>query len=147
MVNFYPAFVDEGWRRYWKSREKERDALREAVEAEYRERGEPVLYSVQMQVDRDFYAQHADEMKLPGIEAVVEHIDYVARVAGIDHVGLGSDFDGFSLLPEGIASAADLPKITAALMERGYTAEQMKKILGGNLLRVIQAVQAEAQTE
>ena len=147
MVNFYPAFVDEGWRRYWKSREKERDALREAVEAEYRERGEPVPYSVQMQVDRDFYAQHADEMKLPGIEAVVEHIDYVAQVAGIDHVGLGSDFDGFSLLPEGIASAADLPKITSALMERGYTAEQMKKILGGNLLRVMRAVQAEARTE
>jgi membrane dipeptidase len=68
-------------------------------------------------------------------------------VAGIDHVGLGSDFDGFSLLPEGIASAADLPKITTALMARGYTAEQMKKILGGNLLRVMAAVQAEARTE
>jgi len=147
MVNFYPSFVDERWRKLWKSTEKERDALREAAESEYRERGEPVPYSVQMQVDRDFYAQHADEMKLPGIEAVVEHIDYVARVAGIDHVGLGSDFDGFSLLPEGIASAADLPKITAALMERGYTAEQMKKILGGNLLRVMAAVQAEARME
>jgi len=147
MVNFYPSFVDERWRKLWKSTEKERDALREAAEAEYRERGEPVPYSVHMQVDRDFYAQHAGEMKLPGIDAVVEHIDYVAQVAGIDHVGLGSDFDGFSLLPEGIASAADLPKITAALMARGYTAEQMKKILGGNLLRVMGAVQAEAHTE
>ena len=147
MVNFYPSFVDERWRKLWKATEKERDALREAVEAEYRERGEPVPYSVQMQVDRDFYAQHADEMQLPGIEAVVKHIDYVALVAGIDHVGLGSDFDGFSLLPEGIASAADLPKITAALMALGYTAEQMKKILGGNLLRVMRAVQAEAHTE
>jgi len=147
MVNFYPAFVDESWRRIWKACEKERDALREAVEAEYRERGEPVPYSVQMQVDRDFYAQRADVMQLPGIDAVVEHIDYVAKVAGIDHVGLGSDFDGFSLLPEGIASAADLPKLTAALMGRGYTAEQMKKILGGNLLRVMATVQAEARTE
>jgi membrane dipeptidase len=147
MVNFYPAFVDEGWRRIWKSCETERDALREAVETEYRERGEPVPYGVQMQVDRDFYAQHAGEMQLPGIEAVVEHIDYVAKVAGIDHVGLGSDFDGFSLLPQGISSAADLPKITQALMERGYTAEQMKKILGGNMLRVMAAVQAEARTE
>jgi membrane dipeptidase len=147
MVNFYPAFVDERWRRVWKACEKERDALREAVEAEYREHGEPVPYSVQTQVDRDFYAQRAGDMQLPGIEAVVEHIDYVAKVAGIDHVGLGSDFDGFSLLPEGIASAADLPKLTAALMERGYTAEQMKKILGGNLLRVMATVQAEARTE
>ena len=147
MVNFYPAFVDERWRRHWKSTEKERDALREAVEAEYRERGDPVPYGVQMQVDRDYYAQHADEMKLPGLEAVVEHIDYVAQVAGIDHVGLGSDFDGISLLPEGMKSAADLPKITAALMARGYTAEKMKKILGGNLLRVMGAVQAVARTE
>ena len=147
MVNFYPSFVDERWRRLWKSTEKERDALREAAEAGYREREEPVPYSVQMQVDRDFYAAHATEMQLPGIDAVVEHIDYVAKVAGIDHVGLGSDFDGFSLLPEGIASAADLPKITAALMERGYTPEQMKKILGGNLLRVFKEVQQEARTE
>jgi membrane dipeptidase len=147
MVNFYPSFVDERWRRHWKASETERDALREAVEAEYRGRGEPVPYSVQMQVDRDYYAEHAGEMQLPGIEAVVEHIDYVAKVAGIDHVGLGSDFDGFSLLPEGIESAADLPKITVALMERGYTAEQMKKILGGNLLRVFSEVQQEARTE
>jgi len=147
MVNFYPAFVDERWRKEWKATEKERDALRQSVEAEYRERGEPVPYSVQMQVDRDFYARRKGEMRLPGIEAVIEHIDYVAQVAGIDHVGLGSDFDGFSLLPEGIASAADLPKITSALMERGYTAEQMKKILGGNLLRVMAAVEAEAKTE
>jgi len=147
MVNFYPAFVDERWRREWKACEPERDALRAAVEAKYRERGEPVPYSVQMQVDRDFYAQRSGEMKLPGLDAVIDHIDYVAKVAGIDHVGLGSDFDGFSLLPEGIRSAADLPKITAALMERGYTAEQMKKILGGNLLRVMAAVQAEARTE
>jgi membrane dipeptidase len=147
MVNFYPSFVDERWRKLWKSTEKERDALREAVESGYRERGEPVPYSVQMQVDRDYYAEHRGEMQLPGIDAVVEHIDYVARVAGIDHVGLGSDFDGFSLLPEGMASAADLPKLTTALMARGYSAEQMKKILGGNLLRVMAAVQAEAKTE
>jgi len=147
MVNFYPSFVDERWRRHWKASETERDALRASVEAEYRERGEPVPYSVQMQVDRDYYAEHAGEMQLPGIDAVVGHIDYVAQVAGIDHVGLGSDFDGFSLLPEGIESAADLPKITAALMERGYTAEQMKKILGGNLLRVFGEVQQEARTE
>jgi membrane dipeptidase len=146
MVNFYPSFVDEEWRKLWKSTEKERDALREAVEAEYRERAEPVPYSVQMQVDRDYYTQHP-EMKLPGIEAVVQHIDYVAQVAGIDHVGLGSDFDGFSLLPDGMKSAADLPKLTEALMGRGYTSEQMKKILGGNLLRVMAEVQAEAKTE
>jgi membrane dipeptidase len=68
-------------------------------------------------------------------------------VAGIDHVGLGSDFDGFALLPDGLKSAADLPKITAALEERGYTAEQLRKLLGGNLLRVFGDVVAEAARE
>jgi membrane dipeptidase len=58
-------------------------------------------------------------------------------VAGIDHVGLGSDFDGVNgATPEGIDSAADLPKITQALLDRGYHAEEIRKILGGNLLRV-----------
>ena len=60
----------------------------------------------------------------------------------MDHVGLGSDFDGVSgQLPEGMDSAADLPKITAALLERGYSAEACHKILGGNLLRVMREVE------
>ncbi|HEU4636675.1 MAG TPA: membrane dipeptidase, partial [Edaphobacter sp.] len=60
----------------------------------------------------------------------------------IDHVGIGTDFDGIPVPPEGIDSAADLPKVTKALMARGYTAEDMHKLLGGNLLRVFLAVQA-----
>jgi membrane dipeptidase len=60
----------------------------------------------------------------------------------VDHVGLGSDFDGVSgATPEGMDSAADLPKITQALLDRGYRAEDIKKILGGNLLRVFRQVE------
>jgi membrane dipeptidase len=65
----------------------------------------------------------------------------MVKIAGIDHVGLGSDFDGVSCTPQGIDSAADLPKITQALHERGYNAEQLKKILGANLLRVFSEVE------
>ena len=73
-------------------------------------------------------------------------IDHIAKVAGVDHVGIGSDFDGISgQLPEGIDSAADLPKITEALMARGYTAEDCRKILGGNLLRVFREVEQVAR--
>jgi membrane dipeptidase len=61
---------------------------------------------------------------------------------GADHVGIGTDFDGISALPEGIDSAADLPKVTAALLERGHSAEDLRKILGGNLLRVFAEIQA-----
>jgi len=74
---------------------------------------------------------------------LIDHIDHIAKVAGVDHVGLGSDFDGINgQLPQGIDSPADLPKITAALMARGYSAEDCRKILGGNLLRVFREVEA-----
>jgi membrane dipeptidase len=62
------------------------------------------------------------------------------RVAGIDHVGVGSDFDGIPCLPLGIDSAADLPRITEALHARGYGADDLRKLLGGNLLRVFREV-------
>jgi len=73
---------------------------------------------------------------------LIDHIDHIAKVAGADHVGLGSDFDGVSgATPQGIDSASDLPKITQALLERGYSAEDIAKILGGNLMRVFREVE------
>jgi membrane dipeptidase len=75
----------------------------------------------------------------------------MAKVAGVDHVGLGSDFDGVSgAMPEGIDSAADLPRITQALLDRGYSEKDIHKILGGNLLRVfgeVERVSREMQAE
>jgi len=148
MVNFYPSFIDEHWRTTWTATLPEREPLYAAAAAPYLERGEPVPYSVPVGVDRKFYAERmAATLPLVPLDALIDHFDHIAQVAGIDHVGIGSDFDGFALLPAGINSAADLPKITAALMARGYTAEQMKKILGGNLLRVMAEVQAEATKE
>ena len=86
----------------------------------------------------------------PPLKSLIDHIDHIAKVAGVDHVGLGSDFDGVSgATPQGIDSAADLPKITQALLDRGYSAKDIKKILGGNLLRVfgeVERVSHEMQT-
>ena len=145
MVNFYASFIDESWRQAWSATSVEREALYFHAAAPYRDRNEPVPYHVMLKVDRDFYAEHIQStVKLPSIDSLIDHFDHVAKVAGIDHVGIGSDFDGFSLLPQGIASAADLPAITEALMSRGYTGDQMKKILGGNAMRVFTEVQAEA---
>jgi membrane dipeptidase len=59
----------------------------------------------------------------------------------VEHVGLGSDFDGNPAMPQGMDSAADLPKITQALLDRGYAAPQIKAILGGNLVRVFRRVE------
>jgi membrane dipeptidase len=78
----------------------------------------------------------------PPFKVLIDHIDHIAKVAGVDHVGLGSDFDGVSgATPQGMDSAADLPKITQALLDRGYGADDIKKILGGNLLRVFGQVE------
>jgi membrane dipeptidase len=146
MVNFYPPFIDGAWTKAWLRKIPERDAMRAAVAAPYRERGEPVPFTVTVAADRAFYEEHLRAtLPLTPLSTLVDHIDHVARVAGIDHVGIGSDFDGIQFLPEGLDSAADLPKITDALTERGYTAEQLQKLLGGNLLRVFGAVQAAAE--
>src|SRR5216684_3871339 len=77
--------------------------------------------------------------KLPhvGWERIIDHIDHAVKLVGADHVGLGSDFDGASM-PEGMEDASKLPKITEALMRRGYKDEDIRKILGGNLLRVME---------
>ncbi len=148
MVNFYPSFIDERWRTTWDATLTERNALYAAAAASFREHGKPVPYDIPLTVDRQFYAEHL-QAKLPRapLDSLIDHFGHIAQVAGIDHVGIGTDFDGFPLLPEGIRSAADLPKITTAVMTRGYTAEQMKKLLGGNLLRVFAEVQAEAAKE
>jgi membrane dipeptidase len=74
------------------------------------------------------------------LEALIDHIDHMVGVAGADHVGLGSDFDGVDSLPVGIDDVSDMPKITAALLERGYAPEDVRKILGENLLRVLREV-------
>ncbi len=145
MVNFYPAFIDAAWRDGWSATKAERNFLYEEITKAYRDRGEPIPYDAFMSADRRYYAESLkDKLPLAPLSALIDHIDHVAQVAGIDHVGLGSDFDGFPILPEGLSSAADLPKITAALVERGYRPEHLNKLLGGNLLRVFDAVQAKA---
>lgn len=100
------------------------------------------------QEDRAAFEAEWDRTHPPrptAIEAVVEQVDYGIRLIGIDHIGLGSDFDGVSgNLPEGLRSVADYPNLIAALQARGYPDEDLKKILGGNLLRVWSAVEAGA---
>jgi membrane dipeptidase len=140
MVNLFPAFIDENWRSAWNASSPERSKAQDALEAEYKAKGLPVPYTASDKIDREFAARIG---RAP-FDSLIAHFDYVIKVAGIDHVGIGTDFDGIPVPPEGIDSAADLPKITVALMARGYTADDMKKLLGGNLLRVFREVQAAA---
>jgi membrane dipeptidase len=71
---------------------------------------------------------------------VVDHIDHIVKLVGIDHVGIGSDFDGVQAVPADLSSVADLPNLTKELLRRGYSEEDIDKILGGNMLRVMEQV-------
>ena len=83
----------------------------------------------------------ADKPEERTLDKLLDHIDHMARVAGVDHVGLGSDFDGFEDPPiPGLEDATHFPHITAGLLARGYSEEAVRKILGGNLLRVFEEI-------
>ena len=101
---------------------------------------EPQTPEVKKQLDAA-KAALAPKLPRPPLSDLIDHIDHMVKVAGVDHVGLGSDFDGIDCSPQGLDSAADLPKITQALYERGYTAADLDKILGGNLMRVFGEVE------
>ena len=79
------------------------------------------------------------------LEETVAHIDRIVKIAGVDHVGIGTDFDGVTCVPRGLEDVSKFPALTRALLERGYSAEQIRKIYGGNLLRVMRAAEAAAQ--
>ena len=100
--------------------------------------GKQVTYADEDRITREWMAK----IPRPPFTVLIDHIDHIAKVAGVDHVGLGSDFDGVSgATPAGMDSAADLPKITQALLDRGYSAEDIRKILGGNVMRVFKEVE------
>jgi membrane dipeptidase len=89
---------------------------------------------------RPEFHRRMGEVPLPPVSVLVDHIEHAVSVAGIDHVGLGSDFDGISFGPEGLEDVSKLPAITGELVRRGYPVEDIRKILGGNLLRLFEAV-------
>ena len=138
MVNFFPAFIDEQWRQSWNAQREERMAAHALLEKQYA--GAPVPFQASNRLDREF----AIRIGRAPFDSLVDHFEYMIDVAGIDHIGIGTDFDGIPQPPNCIDTAADLPKITEALMARGRSAEDLHKILGGNLLRVFRDIQSGA---
>jgi membrane dipeptidase len=137
-VNFYSAFVDQNFRNANEAQDKDENAAVQNYLDSLKAQGKPVNYIEKDRIEREWNAK----IPRPPFKSLIDHIDHIAKVAGIDHVGLGSDFDGVSgATPQGMDSAADLPKITQGLLDRGYGAEDIRKILGGNLLRVFRQVE------
>jgi len=137
-VNFFSGFDDQSYWDATKAQEEEQAAAIQKYVDSLKAQGKPVNYIAINQLQREWMAR----IPRPPFQVLIDHIDHIAKVAGVDHVGLGSDFDGVSgATPQGMDSAADLPRITQALLDRGYSAGDIKKILGGNLLRVFGQVE------
>src|SRR5271165_3358903 len=138
-VNFFNGFIDEDYRKAMLAQSKDQAAAVQQYVDQMKAEGKTVSYVDEDRIEREWAAK----IPRPPLKSLIDHIDHIAKVAGADHVGLGSDFDGVSgATPQGIDSAADLPKITQALLDRGYSADDIKKILGGNILRVFRQVEA-----
>ena len=128
MINFYPSFLDERTNR----EENERTA-----------RLRPQMQALREQFKDDTAGYNAAERKLLDANPIylapytriVDHIDYIKKIAGIDHVGIGSDYDGVPFLPAGMNGAEDLVLVTYEMLRRGYTDQEVKKVLGENFLR------------
>jgi membrane dipeptidase len=141
-VNFFSGFDDQKYLDAFTAQSKDRNAAVAQYTAEKKAAGQPVSYVDEDRIQRKWIAK----IPRPPLKSLIDNIDHIAKVAGGDHVGLGSDFDGVSgATPEGIDSAADLPKITQALLDRGYSAGDIHKILGGNILRVFKEAERVSQ--
>ncbi|MBA3804383.1 MAG: membrane dipeptidase [Acidobacteria bacterium] len=139
MVNFYTAFLDpkaiEGNRERSERLKAQSDAIDEQFKNDPEQLGE--------EGDK---LDAANPLPPTPISILVDHIDYIVKVAGIDSVGLGSDFDGTMDMPEDLKDVSQLPNITYELLRRGYSEKDIRKILGENFLRVFAQAEAFARS-
>jgi membrane dipeptidase len=140
-ANFYCGFVSQKYVDRRKQLAAQHDPDYEKVQAFFYQ---AQTAETRKQLDAAIAALEP-KLPRPPLSDLIDHIDHMVKVAGVDHVGLGSDFDGIDCSPHGLDSAADLPKITQALYERGYNAADVQKILGGNLMRVFGEVEKVAK--
>src|SRR6478752_5015807 len=131
-INFYSGFLDSTFDAKEKAfavrHKAEKDSLMKAGKNEFF-------------AENALFIKYADEVTnmRASFNLVIDHIDYIAKLVGVDYVGLGSDFDGISFPPQQLDDVTSYPLITKALLERGYNKADVKKILGGNFIRVLKA--------
>ncbi|MGB4398725.1 MAG: membrane dipeptidase, partial [Daejeonella sp.] len=131
-VNFNPGFIDSSFDKkeaaFIANHKTEIDSLMKGGVKDY--------YVLNYLNDK--YLVEANAMR-PPLSALIDHIDYIVKLVGVDYVGLGSDFDGINLTPQQLDDVTSYPLITKALVEKGYSKKDINKILGENLLRVLKA--------
>jgi len=136
-INYHVGFLSQEFR----DAEKANPELNKAIAAEVMKRCGENEGCQLIEGDR-ITREYVEQGKLPRVESakIIEHVEHAVKVAGIDHVGLGSDFDGANM-PYGMEDASKLPRITEALLQKGYSEGDVKKVLGENTLRVMTEVE------
>lgn len=135
-VIFYPEHIEPGWSEQKKKVDAEiAPQVQRASEEEKGDVGHRKLAR-----DRVRAVEYAKRLPPVTVSRIADHIDHIVKLVGIDHVGIGSDFDGVQAVPADLKSVADLPNLTKELLRRGYSESDIDKILGGNMLRVMDEV-------
>lgn len=133
MVTFVTGFVDCRIRKHWADGSAEHARLEDLYP------GDPERVTAEMKV-----WDEAHPTPVTSYREVADHIDYIRKQIGVDHIGIGSDFDGIRTTPRGLRDVGDYPTLLAELLRRRYTADEVAKIAGGNVLRVMRAAEAVA---
>jgi membrane dipeptidase len=133
-LNFYSGFVDSTFK-------QKNDAFLKKHEAEKNEllKNNPSDFYANL-VLHEKYKDEIDGVR-PSLSLLIDHLDHIVKLIGVDHVGLGSDFDGINSSPRELNDVTDMPLITKELLKRGYSKKDIHKILGGNFIRVFKANQ------
>ncbi len=134
-VNFYPAFIDSTYRLAADAATNGVEAWRDSALA----RPGADSAAIRVEMKKRMTAALA-AVPRPALSVLLDHFDHIAKVAGVDHVGIGSDFDGIEVTPQQMEDVTALPRIAQGLLDRGYSEADVKKILGGNMLRVMKQV-------
>ena len=134
-VIFYPEHLEPGW-----SEKKRQVDVEIATLVQQASSSEPGS-AVHKKIARDRVRQEEYARRLPAVSLtrIVDHIDHIVKLVGVDHVGIGSDFDGVQATASDLSNVAELPNLTRELLRRGYSENDIHKILGGNMLRVMEA--------
>ena len=137
-VIFYPEHLEPGWSE--KKKVVDADIAPKVQRASEEEPGDVA----HKKLARDRVRREEFAVRLPPVSVtrLVDHIDHVVKLVGIDHVGIGSDFDGVQSTLSDLADISELPNLTVELLRRGYSASDIEKILGGNMLRVMEEVES-----
>jgi len=136
-INYEKSFLDQAYRTAY---EKAAGGVVTAMDSIVKSCGDDTACVEREMTARERRLTESGTVPHVSWERIVEHIDHVVRLVGPDHVGLGSDFDGANM-PDGMEDCSKLPKITEALLRRGYSELDIRKILGGNTLRVLEAAE------